>query len=86
MRFSAVYWQTPHKRRKRPMPWVVGIVGVALAAVLIGTMGKRIAYWLLPGDGEATAHALEAFARDLKAGDPFSEAAEAFCLEILNEE
>ena len=85
MGFSATYWQTPVKKKKPRWLLAVGIAMV-IAGVLVSPLGKKCVYWMLPGDGEVTAHALESFAEDLKAGEAFSDAAEAFCLEILDEE
>lgn len=58
-------------------------------ALLLGTMllpaGRTaLRNLILPGNEEITAHALEALAEDLKAGDTVGEAVEAFCKEIIH--
>ena len=86
MGFSASYWQITNENKAVKRKISVQIVIALLALLLIGTIGRKYAYWLLPGDRAVTAGALEHFADDLKAGETFSTAAEAFCCEILNHE
>ena len=60
------------------------IAGIFLAAILLATAGKeRIVGWLIPGDDSVTKQAYNSFAEDLREGESFGVAFEAFCREII---
>lgn len=48
--------------------------------------GRKVLWNLVfPGDSAATVQAVEAFAQELKAGEPVKVAAEAFCRTVLDD-
>ena len=56
-----------------------------LAVTIFWEEGRELLrYALIPGDPDVTMEAVECFANDLVNGQPFTVAAETFCLRILS--
>ncbi len=87
MSYSVTYGQEFLKRTtKKGYGKVVIFAAVLVIAVIllsIPQIREPIRNFLLPGDGAVTAKAIENFADDVKSGTSFYDAAEAFCLEII---
>ncbi len=85
--YGSFHRDQPVKAKK---PRSRGAVAAVIVAVLVfGAMTVRlrglpwVKEFLLPGDPEVTAMALEGLVQDLREGDTFGEAVTAFCREIM---
>ena len=90
MHYSVTYGQDffsqPKLKSKTVYRNVVILVIAFLIAGILMTVPKiriSVRNFLLPGDGAVTAQAIEAFVAGMKSGISFEDAAEAFCLQIL---
>lgn len=75
--------KTPLRRKRKT--W--RLLAVALALVIglsIPQVRRTLRDIVLPGKEEITAKALGDLVTDLRRGEPFGEAVEAFCLEIIH--
>lgn len=73
------------ERKKKRMGLLVAICVVISAAVLhFSGLDTVIKTWLLPGDPEVTAAALQELVSDLQDGAGIGEAVMAFCEEIVD--
>lgn len=78
-----IYTQLRPKRR-RWIGWAsVAAVCTLAVALMIPAVRTALWYWILPGNEQVTASALENLAEDLGAGEKFGTAFEAFCQEII---
>ena len=74
------------KARKSPFGLMVGssFLFFLLLVSAFWPRGKDVLQGLIwPGERQMTIHAAECFARELRNGEPFGDAAERFCCEIL---
>lgn len=90
MSYSVTYGQDffaqPKVRKRKTVRNIsVFVLTLLLAAALLGVSKIRttVRNFLLPGNGEVTADAVESFAGNMKSGMPFEDAAEVFCQQIL---
>ena len=88
MAYKIHYGASRHDRAEGRNPRKLWVPLVLLVAVLVGiylvdVSGIRFD-WLLPGDPDVTAAALEGLREGLAAGEPFVEAVTTFCREIVN--
>ena len=67
---------------KKWLPFLLAVIFL-VAGWLISLTEIRFD-WLLPGDPEVTAAALESLRENLAAGESLGEAVTAFCREIIN--
>ncbi len=75
------------KERKKFVGGLKWIFISILLALGISLLGRD--FWmdfLIPGDSEVTAFAMETFAENIHEGTPIDEAFQEFCLEIVNRE
>jgi len=72
---------TNFKNNKNVAYIIVSIVAAIVFLLCIGTDSVRSL--LLPGDPQITEQALNTFAQQVRAGESFGNAAEAFCREII---
>ncbi len=72
-------------KRKRRWPGIAGALGLFLVlTVLFWPQGRAaLRDFLLPGNPAVTADALKNLAADLQSGESLSEAATAFCQQII---
>ncbi len=70
------------KGKKRLMLTILAAV-LTLGAVAFPRSRGILRDLLLPGDEEVTTAALEGLVEDLKEGEPFGDAVETFCREII---
>lgn len=84
MGYKIVYAQEPKKRRLRRKKWIIP-AAVILGLIAVKWLGwdEQIRYWLLPGDPEVTAMALEDLARQMREGASAAQVWTAFCREII---
>ena len=74
------------KTAPRKVPrWCVILlcICITLAAFSLGWQNRQIRDFLLPGDPEVTAHALQSLAEDIRSGESFMECVSAFCAEVM---
>ena len=74
------------KRKWKPSAWFSIALVVALVFGALSIKGRMLPWvrqYLLPGDPEVTAVALDGLWEDLRAGDSLPEALAAFCREIV---
>lgn len=87
MGYVIEYPGKPGKNRKRGRFWVP-VCAVLCILALVGLIWKDsrcyIQRLLFPGDAAAALAELERLAGNLRNGEPFGEALEAFCLGILS--
>jgi hypothetical protein len=87
MSYSVTYGQEFLKRNTKKgyaKPAVLaGVLVMAVVLLSIPQIREPIRNFLLPGDGAVTAKAIESFADDMKSGTSFYDAAQTFCMEIL---
>lgn len=90
MGYRIEYGQAPRKRRpffekyRVPVLTAVFLLLFALAVKLYWPAGADVLRSVfLPGDPSATQEAFAALVEDLRAGQTFSDAAAAFCREII---
>ena len=69
------------KVKKKSVYIAATIIVVIIFMFCVGT--KSIRSFLLPGDPIVTEHALNTFAEQIRVGEPFRDAATAFCQEII---
>ena len=88
MAYKIRYGVNRHDRKKRGVArriWLPFLLAACLLVTVWLIEMKNISLdWLLPGDPEVTASALESLRENLAAGEPFGEAVTAFCREIIN--
>ena len=89
MDYSITYWQDgrqEHKKKNVNLGRIALLSGALLLAgmMLIPQMRLAVRDALLPGDGEVTAKAMEAFVSDVRSGASLEDAVEAFCLTVLH--
>lgn len=76
------------KREKRKLPIkkiMIFVLGAVTAAVLLWPASRnRLREWMLPGDAEVTAEALQGLVSDLGDGESLGDAVTAFCKEIID--
>ena len=89
MSYKISYCGTTQKPFRFPfrLPAVAGIVLTIaiLARIFYPDVTKQLAEALLPLTSSSSQKALEVFAQNIKAGEPFGDAVTAFCQEILND-
>lgn len=74
---------------KKKGRWKIAVaVALGLAIILVAwdilTSGYPMGIWLLPGDGEVTAMALDTMVESIRDGEPLGEAITIFCKEIID--
>ena len=84
MGYKIVYAEEPKKHKLRGKKWIASIA-VLLGLIAVKWFGwdEQIRQWLLPGDPEVTAMALENMAKLLSDGTSAEQAWTAFCREII---
>lgn len=83
MAYRIVYGPEPKPKRKGIKKWIAPLCGAVLAALLLTGAGEPVKEWLLPGDPEVTATALEGLVQGIREGEDLGDAVEAFCREIV---
>ena len=88
MAYKIHYGVSRHDRAEGRNPRKLWVSLILLSVILVGiylidVSGIRFD-WLLPGDPDVTAAALEGLREDLAVGEPFVEAVTTFCWEIVN--
>lgn len=73
-------------KKPRKMNIKIGII-VCLALMFIGLLQiETVQNFFIPGDPQSTKAAFSSFTNELRAGEPFSDAAAVFCRQILQGE
>lgn len=67
--------------------WSAAIILILAFVLVVGFVGmdggSKLKSWLLPGDAEVTEAALSEMMDNIRAGESFSDAVTAFCMEII---
>lgn len=83
----------PEQRKKYPVKARhrshrnLKIATIMLCGIILGLIGMKntatLKEWLLPGDAQVTEAAFSAMVENIRSGEPFGDAVNAFCLEIM---
>lgn len=84
MAYRIVYGPEPKPKQKGSKRWIAMLCAAALLAGLFLTgAGESLKNWLLPGDPEVTAAALDSLVQGIREGEDLGDAVGAFCREIV---
>ena len=67
--------------RKPAIKWLLAICAILIGVGLLQL--KTVQDFLIPGEPEVTKAAFAAFTKDLEEGEPFGDAAAAFCRQVI---
>lgn len=74
--------KTGRGKRHRLLVWI--LVVVVLLGFYASGLRDKLVYWLLPGDPEVTAAALETMVQQIGTGENVGDAFSCFCREIID--
>lgn len=84
MAYRIVYGPEPKPKREGSKRWIALLcVAVLLIGLFLTGADESVKRWLLPGDPEETAAALDNLVQGIREGENLGEAVGAFCREIV---
>ena len=89
MAYQIRYEDTAVIKKTKPQQKIISawIVSLCVVALLAGSLRlESVQNFLIPGDPEVTKAAFSAFTRNLENGDSFTDAATAFCRQIIQKD
>lgn len=79
-----VILETPSVKKSSKLKLVIILLCVSVLCFAVHQKKDIVTRYILPGDAEVTAAALDALVENLKEGDGFGDAVTAFCREIID--